>query len=177
MNKKSSRIVAFLLLAVFAGWVIMTVLPKNKTTKGGRRSLPEAGQIEPQFIKEGSLVLLDSAGLDTIKTIDIEIAEQADEIQYGMMYRKSMDPNTGMLFLMPNEGRQSFYMKNTYVSLDIIYINSDDRIVSIQKNAEPLNEKSLPSEGPANKVLEVVGGFSDQYGIGPGNKISWQRDQ
>ena len=134
-------------------------------------------RVEPRFTKEASLAILDTLGNDTfLKLLDIELAESMNEIQYGMMYRKSMDPNTGMLFLMGEERRQSFYMKNTYVSLDIIYINDAMEIVSIQKNAEPLNERSLPSEGPASLVLEIKGGLSDQWALTKGQKISWSRD-
>ena len=107
--------------------------------------------------------------------LDIELAESVAEIQYGMMYRKSMDRNMGMLFIMGSEAPRSFYMKNTYVPLDIIFINDDMKIVSIQKNAKPLDETSLPSEGPASLVLEVKGGLSDELGLVKGQKIRWNR--
>src|SRR5690606_32621712 len=108
---------------------------------------------------------------DTLKMIDIELAESPEEIEYGMMYRKSMDENTGMLFMMGEERQQSFWMKNTYVPLDIIFINRDNVIVSIQKDAAPLTENSYPSEAPASMVLEVHGGFSDEYNIRKGVKV------
>ncbi len=65
-------------------------------------------------------------------------------------------------------------MKNTYVSLDIIYVDDRLQIVSIQKNAEPLNTKSLPSDGPAMYVLEVKGGLSDKLGLEKGDMITWE---
>lgn len=177
MNKRSIQIVGLGLLVIFLGYLIMIVLPsgEGKKDKTGTGKTPVS--YEPKFKKEGELYLIEGASSDTIKRIDIEVAETREEISYGMMYRQSMDPETGMLFLMGDERPQSFYMKNTYVSLDIIFINDDMEIVSIQKNAEPLNERSLPSEGPASYVLEVKGGFSDQYGIGKGTKVAFQRTQ
>lgn len=177
MNKRSIQIIGLGLLVIFLGYLIIIVLPtgeSNSVKPGGGKP---AVSYEPKFKKEGELYLLDAVSSDTIKRIDIELAESREEISYGMMYRKNMDPETGMLFLMGEERQQSFYMKNTYVSLDIIFINDDMEIVSIQKNAEPLNERSLPSEGPASFVLEVKGGFSDQYGIGKGTKVVFKRSE
>lgn len=176
MSRNARKIVAIVLLLAFAGWIIMTVLPKGGGTSSNGGGSAPIEEYEPQFVKEGDLWLLSPEG-DTLRQLQIELAESAEEIEYGMMYRKSMDPNTGMLFLMGDERPRSFWMKNTYVPLDIIYINSANEVVSIQKNAEPLKTRSLPSEGPATYVLEVVGGFSDQYGIDNTTKIAWRRDQ
>lgn len=175
MNKKSRRIVALLLLVALAIWLVARLGPAawNGSSQPGKA--PAAQPVEPQFTKEGELFLLHAGRPDTLVKLDIEIAERPDEIQYGMMYRRSIPPKTGMLFLMPSERKQSFYMKNTYVPLDIIYINDEQKVVSIQKNAQPLNEKSLPSKGPASQVLEVKAGFSEQYGIEPGTRVRWRR--
>jgi uncharacterized membrane protein (UPF0127 family) len=177
MNKRTIQIIGIGLLIVFLGYLMMMVLPSGERKVKNSNSGKTQTSYEPKFKKEGELYLIDANSFDTIKRIDIELAETVEEISYGMMYRKSMDPETGMLFLMGNERPQSFYMKNTYVSLDIIFINDDMEIVSIQKNAEPLNEKSLPSEGPASYVLEVKGGFSDQYGLVKGTRMVYQRTQ
>lgn len=176
MNKNRQRIIAIFLLVAFGLWILFTVLPMGGNSGGGKKGKTKLPKIvEPQFTKEASLAILDSNGRDTLKVLDIELAETIAEIQYGMMYRRSMEEHTGMLFLMGEERRQSFYMKNTYVSLDIIYINDAMQVVSIQKNAQPLNESSLPSEGPASLVLEIKGGLSDRWGIEKGQKIRWKR--
>ncbi len=160
----------FLVLALLGGC--------TNSHKGGsqpdKATAPKTS-IEPQFEKEGELYFLSADGQDTLQKIDIELAERRDEIEYGMMYRKSMDEQTGMLFIMGFEQPQSFYMKNTYVSLDIIYINTQEEIVSIQKNAKPLDETSLPSGKPASLVLEVKGGFTTKHNIQEGQKIAWSR--
>lgn len=177
MKKRTGRVVAIALLVAFLGWIVFTSLPMGVDEKAPSKPNNTAvREYEPKFSKEGELWFTDSETLDTIKTLDIEIADNATETQYGMMYRKSMDPNTGMLFIMPAEQQQSFWMKNTYVSLDIIYINSNFEIVSVQKNAEPHSLKSLPSEGAALYVLEVVGGFADEHGLKKGDKIQFERN-
>jgi len=126
---------------------------------------------EPQFRKDGLLVVLDADQRDTLATLDIEVVQQPDELQFGMMYRMRVPDNTGMLFLMPREEMQSFWMRNTYVSLDILYINGDKRIVSIVEKAKPLSDESLPSKGPALYVLEVAGDYCAQHGIQAGHYV------
>lgn len=84
-----------------------------------------------------------------------------------------MASNHGMLFIFPDMDYRSFYMKNTKIPLDIIYVSKDKTIVSIQKNAKPMDETSLPSEGPAKYVLEVNAGLSDKWGLEQGDKIDF----
>jgi len=128
------------------------------------------------FTKEGELAII-ATETDTIKAnFDIEIAENEYETQTGLMYRKSMKKNRGMLFIQPIESLQYFYMKNTEIPLDIIYINTGMKIVSFQKNAQPFNENSLPSNVPAKYVLEINAGLSDQLGLQVGDSISFSRN-
>ena len=128
------------------------------------------------FTKEGELTVL-STETDSIKAnFDIEIAETEYETQTGLMYRKSMKEDRGMLFIQPTESLQYFYMKNTEIPLDIIYIYTGMKIVSFQKNAEPFNEYTLPSNAPAKYVLEINAGLSDQLGLQVGDSISFSRN-
>lgn len=129
---------------------------------------------EINFTKEGELQILDSSTKIVKKQLDIEIADNDFERQTGLMYRKSMKDNQAMLFFMPKEAYQSFYMKNTYIALDIIYIGKNKKIVSIHKNAKPLDENSIPSNAPALYVLEVLAGKSDYWKIEVGDLITWQ---
>lgn len=113
---------------------------------------------EPEFTKEATLTFV-SAKKDTSAVFSIEIAKTSYEQQTGLMYRKSMKKNQGMLFVYPDEqARYGFYMKNTYIPLDLIYIDSDNKIVDFNEQAEPLNETPLPSNAPAKYVLEVNAG-------------------
>lgn len=124
------------------------------------------------FSKEGELVISDSLGNPKIK-IDIEIADTEYERQLGLMNRKSMEENQGMLFIFNEESFRSFWMLNTLISLDMLFINKDKKIVTIHKNTIPLSQQSYPSSEPATYVLEVVGGFCDRHNIQLGDKISW----
>ena len=106
-----------------------------------------------------------------MKTIDIEYADTPEERSLGLMYRKGMAENQGMLFIFPEEEERSFYMRNTEFSLDIIYLDKDKKVVSIAKKAKPFDETSLLSEAPAMYVLEINGGLSDKWGIEKGDSI------
>ena len=123
------------------------------------------------FTKEGEVYLIKSSG-DTIKKLDAEFAESDYEKETGLMYRESMEDDECMLFIYDQARVRNFYMKNTYISLDILYFAADSTLVSVQKNAKPRDETSLPSEGPAQFVVEINGGLADQWGITKGDKFS-----
>lgn len=129
----------------------------------------------PAFKKEGVLSFISKEKGDTIKTIDIEIAETDEERAQGLMDRKAMAENQGMLFIFSAPEEQSFWMKNTYISLDIMYVDEKMEIVSIQKYATPLSEESLPSFKKAQYVVEVNAGFSDRNKIKFGDRIAFSR--
>jgi uncharacterized membrane protein (UPF0127 family) len=131
--------------------------------------------LEITFKKEGELSLFKAETDSLIAKYNIEIAETDYERQRGLMDRKSMKDDQAMLFIFPDMRMRSFYMKNTYIALDIIYIDDSNKIVSIQKNAKPLNEASLPSTAPAKYVLEINGGLSDQLGIEEGDSIEFNK--
>ncbi len=131
---------------------------------------------EPQFRKEGELEFLSKEGKKEIRKIDVEVADNDDERMQGLMYRRSMDDGKGMLFIFQNEEPQSFWMKNTVIPLDIMYVNSKKEIVKIFKSTTPFSETSLPSGKPATYVVEVAGGFSDKYGIKEGDMINFQQN-
>ncbi len=128
-------------------------------------------QTEITFKKEGELKITKTDS--TTVTIDIEIANTEFETQTGLMYRDVMAKNQGMLFIFDDETERFFYMKNTKIPLDIIYINANKTIVSFQKNAKPMDETSLPSNLPAKYVLEVNAGLVDTWGISVGNTINY----
>ncbi len=127
------------------------------------------------FAKEGTLDIYRDQTDSLLIQLDIEIAETAYETQTGLMYRNSMEDGQGMLFIFPDVAYHSFYMKNTKFPLDIIYIDEQLKVASIIKNAQPLNESSLPSQVPVKYVLEVKAGLSDVWGIKAGDKIAFQR--
>ena len=127
---------------------------------------------EPPFRMDGTLWAIN--GTDTTAVFRTEYATTPAAIEIGMMYRRSMDKDMAMLFFMSGGDQlRSFWMKNTIVPLDIIYINSENEVVSIQANAQPLSTQSLPSGQPAAYVLEIYGGEAAAQGIGVGTKVYW----
>ena len=127
------------------------------------------------FTKEGELSVLKAANDSLIAKLDIEIADNDYETQTGLMYRTGMQDDQAMLFVFPDERMHSFYMKNTQFALDIIFIKGDSTIASIQKNAEPYNERGLSSLVPVQYVLEVNAGLTDQWKLEAGDKIDFKR--
>lgn len=101
----------------------------------------------------------------------VEIADEEAERQRGMMYRDALADDRGMLFQFQDVQPRGFWMRNTPNSLDIIYVAPDGKIVSIAANAVPFSEETLPSDGPANGVVEVRGGRAAEIGAKPGDLV------
>lgn len=151
------------LLAI--GFCVLTISCKNNKK--------EIEPIEISFTKEGELQLFKAASDSLVATLDIEIADTDYDVQTGLMYRNSMKKNQGMLFVFPSMQERSFYMKNTRIPLDIIYLDNNKYIVSFQENAQPLNEASLPSKVPAMYVLEVNAGLAQKWLLEVGDKMEF----
>jgi uncharacterized protein len=128
---------------------------------------------EVKFKKDGELKFVDGKTDKLISKIDIEAALTPDQEQQGLMFRRSMADSLGMLFVFDVEEQQSFWMKNTYIPLDIIYVSSKKEIVSIAQNCKTLSEESIPSEGPAKYVVEVNAGYAVKQGLKKGDKIDF----
>ena len=104
---------------------------------------------------------------------EVEIADDAEERAKGLMFRQSLAPNAGMLFIYPTVQDVAFWMKNTLIPLDMLFIAADGHIVRIEKQATPLSEASIPSGAPVKAVLEVNGGLTDELGVKQGDMISY----
>ena len=101
----------------------------------------------------------------------VEVVATPEERARGLMFRKSLGDNDGMLFLFPREQPLAFWMKNTFISLDMIFVSSDWRVVGVLKNVPPLTEDRRMVEGSSQYVLEFVGGFAERNRIEAGNKV------
>ena len=105
-------------------------------------------------------------------TFAVEVmADEAGRAK-GMMFRKSMAPDRGMLFDFRRPQEVAFWMKNTLIPLDIIFIRPDGRVLSIAAQATPLSLEPIPSGGEILGVLEIAGGRAGELGIKPGDKVS-----
>ncbi|EJN15642.1 hypothetical protein PMI42_00659 [Bradyrhizobium sp. YR681] len=106
-----------------------------------------------------------------VRVFSVEMATSEQEKQTGLMYRKELADGKGMLFDFKPEQEVSMWMKNTYVSLDMIFIRADGSILRIAEKTEPLSTSIISSGGPARAVLEVVAGTAQKYGIRPGDRV------
>lgn len=155
---------------------VLIFLGLTNSCKEDGKSHSKVTPVEIKFKKEGELSLLKASNDSLIKNLNIEIADDEYQTQTGLMYRSSMEDDQAMLFIFPDSEYRYFYMRNTEIPLDIIYIDQNKAIVSIQKNAKPHDETSLPSEGPAMYVLEINGGLSTQWDLQKGDKIEFTKN-
>lgn len=116
----------------------------------------------------GVLIQLSGGAGAMTPSIQAEVAATDSARQLGLMYRKSLGETEGMLFVFPTEEPLSFWMRNTYVELDMIYLDKSLKVVSIVHRAVPLTETPRPSGKPAKYVLEVPGGSAKRWGVEPG---------
>jgi uncharacterized membrane protein (UPF0127 family) len=102
---------------------------------------------------------------------NVEIASTAPEQELGLMYRREMAPNDGMLFDLHQPQFLAFWMKNTYLSLDLIFVRADGTISSVEPNAIPFSTDTIRSKEPVQVVIELNGGRAHQLGIVPGERV------
>ena len=128
---------------------------------------------KPVFRKDGEVKFMDAANEKVKLAIAVEIADDDAEREQGLMYRDSMPEMDGMLFLFTDEEPLSFWMKNTIIPLDIIYVNAGHKIVSIARDAKPYSLETIPSVKPAMYVVEVNAGFTRRHGIKEGDMVAF----
>ena len=128
----------------------------------------------------GGTASLQAAGDDTIRIhsksgsniFSVELATNEAERARGLMFRKELPDGYGMLFDFKYDQPANFWMHNTYISLDIIFIKSDGHILRIAERAKPMSDDLIPSGGPVRAVLEVIGGTAHRLGIAPGDSVT-----
>lgn len=137
----------------------------------------------PQGASPSDAASLSPAGLEQIPlTIQsqgrthrftVEVARTPQQQSQGMMHRQSVAPDRGMLFPYAPPQAASFWMKNTLIPLDLIFIRPDGTIGRIADNAVPLSLEPIPSLEPVSAVLEIAGGRAAELGIAPGDRVQW----
>ena len=158
---KNTMVVIFLVLAFYAN-------------AGGMNSDPAFVKKTATFRNDGRLEFVDHDGM--VRTsIAIEIAETREARTKGLMGREEMDDHAGMLFVYQRAGDKVFWMRNTPLSLDIIFVSEDGAVLNIARRTQPLSDNKYHSKGPAKYVVEVLSGFCDRYGIREGTRIRWYR--
>ncbi len=154
--------IAALCAAVMIGGYIVTEKqpPLNGDTPGVTSTLPvEKAVFETQNGEKHE--------------VELEVATKPVDLEMGLMFRKEMAKDHGMLFEMGHTpAPTSFWMKNTYISLDIIYIDENGRIINIARKAVPKSLTSIPSGGPVTGVIELNGGRADELGLRIGDEVN-----
>jgi uncharacterized membrane protein (UPF0127 family) len=115
---------------------------------------------------------LEIASKTGVHTFAVEVVDDDTDRAKGLMYRKALPEGRGMLFDFHRDQDVSFWMQNTYIPLDMVFISGDGRILRIQENTEPLSTRLIPSGGPVRAVLEVIGGTTRKLGIAPGDRVA-----
>ncbi|MGV3632710.1 MAG: DUF192 domain-containing protein [Pseudorhodoplanes sp.] len=116
--------------------------------------------------------MLEIVTKDGVHVFTVEMAKTDEERQKGLMFRKELPEGRGMLFDFKPDQNVSMWMRNTYIPLDMLFINGDGTIRRIAENTEPLSEKTISSGGPVRGVLEVIGGTAKKLGIKAGDKVA-----
>lgn len=130
------------------------------------------GASEPQsFVPEVHLT-----GADGVEhVVEVEVVQKEAELERGLMYRKHLDPDAGMLFLMGETRVHTFWMRNTYIPLDMIFIKADLTVAGVAADAVPQDESLRSVDEPSLYVLEVNAGWAKKHGIGAGAKVGFVR--
>jgi len=142
-NKKLFFLIALMIIAVMSGWVL--------------------------FSKPLYSLTIKTSGSDY--NLRVELADTDKEREIGLMNRTSLSPDKGMLFIFPKEQSVSFWMKNTLIPLDMLFIKADGRIDFIHHNAHPEDETPITAPGPELAVLEIAGGQAMKHGIKVGDIV------
>jgi len=131
------------------------------------------GSIDESF-EHSQLVVINDAG--TRHTFDVYLAQDDPQRSRGLMFVRNLPQKTGMLFIYDGEDIRSMWMKNTYLSLDIIYARADGTVSSVVHRAEPLSLRSMPSSEPVKFALELNAGVARRLLIGSGSRLIWPPD-
>ncbi len=130
-----------------------------------------AASLEENF--ERGLLLIEADDGDQLE-FDIYLAVDYEQQRRGLMFVRQLPERSGMLFVYDEDDVHWMWMKNTYISLDLVFIRGDGTVASVIRDAQPLSLQILSSTEPVSYVLELNAGVTRRYNIGRGSKISWE---
>ena len=131
-------------------------------------SLGSALPAQPKPLKTAPLEIVTDKGDFRFR---VEVADTPASREHGLMFRKQLARDRGMLFDFKQSQLVAFWMKNTLIPLDMLFIGADGRIVSIARDARPMDESAIPSGAPVLAVLELKGGRAAEIDAMPGDKV------
>jgi uncharacterized protein len=124
--------------------------------------------VDLHFMRRSTLILETASGAHSI---DIEIPETVAEQQAGLGFRRQVPAGTGMLFLYPASQEVSMWMKDTHVSLDMVFIKVNGMVHRIETHTTPLSRAVVPSRGDVTAVLELAAGSAERLELKPGDRV------
>ena len=133
-----------------------------------QRASKEAAEGTESALHEERLELVTASG---VHALDVEIAATPDKQALGLMFRTSLPDSKGMLFQHDTPHELTMWMRNTYISLDMVFIRADGTVHRIETRTEPLSERIISSEGQVAAVLEIAGGSAERMGLKAGDKV------
>jgi hypothetical protein len=132
--------------------------PEYVPERGAERSAPRRAE-----------VVFERADGDV--RVDVEVAANDRDRGRGLMYRRYLAPSSGMLFVFEEAERQEFWMVNTFIPLDVFFIDEAQEVVGVVENTRPLSREDVAVDAPSKYVLEVRAGFARSHGLGPGARV------
>ena len=156
-------------------WVVATAFALVACSPGQSDAAQPAPQAAASVHPESglSIIPLRVRSGATVHQFRVEMARSSAEQARGLMFRRAMGADEGMIFPMEPPRGASFWMHNTVISLDIIFVGVDGRILNIAANTVPYDDQPLTSAGMVKGVLELNGGRADALGIHPGDLVEW----
>lgn len=139
---------------------------------GDGAAMPVPARSESRPRPSAPKVVIAAAGGDAV--VDVEVVATEAQIQRGLMFRQHLAPDAGMLFLMPVDKDWTFWMRNTLIPLDMIFVGSDMKIAGIVESAEPKTETLRSVGAPTRYVLEVNGGWARAHRVGKGASVRFE---
>jgi len=168
---------------LFLSWFVVAAAvgcssPAGEPAPSSPRAAPSSppptarGDVPPRFdLDHGVVVVVTDAGEQRFR---VEVAAKDEERQRGLMYRDHLDDDEGMIFLFERQQQLSFWMKNTWIPLDMLFIDEDLKVLGIVENAEPLTLSGRSVAGRSRFVLELKGGTSSSLGLRAGQSVRFE---
>jgi len=152
---------------------LLLAIPACSPQAAERAPAPAAAQASVHPVSGLEVIPLTVVSLGKTHRFRVEVARTPEEQAQGLMFRTAMGPDEGMLFPYDQPRVLSFWMKNTVLSLDLIFIGPDRRVVNVAANAVPYSEASILSDAPAIATLELNAGRAAELGIVAGARVDW----
>ena len=152
---------------------VLLVLPACSPQAAERAPAPAEQQASVHPVSGLEVIPLKVTSLGKTHTFRVELARSPQEQAKGLMFRTEMGPDEGMLFPYDPPRVLSFWMKNTVLSLDLVFIGPDHRVINVAANAVPYSEASIVSDAPAIATLELNAGRAAELDIVPGARVDW----